>query len=94
MKIYKGDLFDRPDNFTGIVITSHNNEIWFLNGEAHRVDGPAFVGPHGTYWCLFGYTVTEEEHNRRTAWTRTTIGKLILSQPHFGLDSEDEGVAK
>jgi hypothetical protein len=79
---------DRPCNFTGIVECYNGDNIWLLNGKRHRVDGPASECAGGDkYWFLNGVRMTEEEHYKRTAWTRTTLGKLIFNE-HFTLDGE------
>lgn len=36
-------------------------ENWFINGDFHRVDGPAVRGTHAT-WCLFGLQLVEKNH--------------------------------
>jgi hypothetical protein len=37
-----------PYGFTGIAIRIDNkDETWFLEGEEHRLDGPAFIGLDG-----------------------------------------------
>ena len=30
-----------PENFTGINVTDNGHKFWRLNGERHRLDGPA-----------------------------------------------------
>jgi hypothetical protein len=47
--------WNRPDNFTGIVEDFDGNKFWFLNGEVHRLDGPAIEYADGTKsWYLKG----------------------------------------
>jgi hypothetical protein len=76
-----------PDNFTGIIEEPDGNKYWFLNGKEHRVDGPAVEFADGTIkkWYLNGMKVTEKEHIKRTAYLRTTLGKLIFNE-HFKLE--------
>jgi hypothetical protein len=73
--------WSKPGNFTGSVEHPSGNKRWFLNGKRHRVDGPA-VEHAGGYklWYLNGESMTEEEHTRRTAYLRTTLGKLIFNK--------------
>jgi hypothetical protein len=88
MKTIKlGDYWDRPDNFTGIVEDRYDNKYWCLNGKRHRVDGPAIEWSDGDKeWFMNGEQITEEDHAKRTAWTKTTLGKLIFNE-HFKLES-------
>jgi hypothetical protein len=81
MEVFKGWLVDRPDKFTGIVERPDGDKFWCLNGGWHRVDGPAIEWFDGaTYWFLNGVYMTEEEHYKRTAYLRTTLGKLIFKE--------------
>lgn len=65
---------------------SDGTKFWFLDGESHRVDGPAVEFASGNkHWCLNGVRMLEEEHTKKTAYLRTTLGKLIFSE-HFKLD--------
>ena len=53
----------------------------YVNGKLHRLNGPAIEYANGTkLWCLEGEELTEEEHFKRTAWTRSELGRLILKQ--------------
>jgi hypothetical protein len=62
------------------------SKVWYLNGERHRVDGPAIEwSGGGKYWCLNGEYMSEEEHYKKTAYLRTTLGKLIFNE-HFKLE--------
>jgi hypothetical protein len=86
MKVFKGWFGDRPDNFTGIVENPDGAKRWCLNGEWHRVDGPAVEHADGDkYWYLNGEFLTEIEHTKRTAYLRTTLGKIIFNE-HFKLE--------
>jgi hypothetical protein len=87
VKVFKGWFGDEPDNFTGIVENPNGHKYWFLNGKRHRVDGPAIEWSDGRSWSwwLNGEYMTEEKHTKRTAWCRTTLGKLILNE-HFKLE--------
>jgi hypothetical protein len=41
------------DNEPTLKINSLGDNFWWLNGELHRVDGPAIERAHGTkWWCL------------------------------------------
>jgi hypothetical protein len=117
MKVFKGWFGDQPDNFTGIVETPRGNKYWYLNGERHRVGGPASEYPGGSkrwylnglrhrvdgpasewadgteIWYLNDVEMTEDEHTKRTACYRTTLGRLILKKEgHFKLQTEEESV--
>jgi hypothetical protein len=86
MKVFKGWTWNMPNNFTGIVENNSGNKHWYLNGEKHRVDGPAIEYVGGVKaWFLNGERVTEEEHYKKTAYLRTTLGKLIFNE-HFKLE--------
>ena len=54
-KILKiSDWREIPQNYTGIVEWNGYKE-WYLNGEYHRIDGPAVEYPNGTKeWYLNG----------------------------------------
>ena len=41
-------------------------QTWWLHGQRHRTDGPAYIAPSGLkeYW-LHGKQVSEEEFNKR-----------------------------
>jgi len=44
-----------PKRFTGIVEYTSGTKVWYLNGQWHRVDGPAIEYPDGTKeWWLNG----------------------------------------
>ena len=46
---------DIPDNYTGKVILSNGDKVWFKNGKCHREDGPAFIYFDGSkYWFKNG----------------------------------------
>lgn len=51
----------------------YGNENWFLNGELHREDGPAFKGVNGDeQWCIHGKLHREDGpaviKNKYWAW--------------------------
>jgi hypothetical protein len=52
-----------PQNYTGVVEYSMNIKEWYLNGELHRVDGPAIDYPLAGYqrWFLNGIEYSQEE---------------------------------
>ena len=55
---------DRPSHFTGISIIL-DMEHWFLNGQKHRVNGPAVSWPnHKEYWLL-NTMLDQQEHKGR-----------------------------
>jgi hypothetical protein len=82
-------VWSGPDNYTGIVENPYGDKVWFLNGLRHRVDGPACVWDDGDeWWYLTDEYMTEEEHSKRTAYLRTTLGRLILKE-HFTLGDEN-----
>jgi hypothetical protein len=89
MRVFKGGFGNIPNKFTGIVESQGGNKYWFLKGKHHRVGGPAVEWWDGTSsWGLNGEWITEEEHSRRTAWTKTTLGRLILKEDYFKLTGE------
>ena len=46
---------DIPENYTGIAEYPNGTKRWYLNGEYHRIDGPAIEHSNGTkQWCLKG----------------------------------------
>ena len=50
---------------------------WFLNGERHREDGPAYEWADGTKaWFLNGQRLTEQEFNNRTQTKELTIEQI------------------
>jgi hypothetical protein len=50
------------------TIDSNGAKRWYLNGQQHRVDGPAIEYADGTKeWYLNGDCMTEAEHKRRTS---------------------------
>jgi hypothetical protein len=84
--IIRDNVWTRPTKFTGIVESKNGDKAWYLNGEYHRVDGPALECANGTgYWWLNGSHILETEHSKRTAYLRTTLGKLIFNE-HFKLE--------
>lgn len=51
-----------PENFTGIHIVHNGNKFYRLNGERHRLDGPAIEYASGyKEWFVDGKEVTELE---------------------------------
>lgn len=42
-----------PENFTGIVELGSGTKYWYLNGNYHRLDGPAMEGWNGTKVWFF-----------------------------------------
>jgi hypothetical protein len=86
--IFKGWFGSQPYNFTGIVEAPRGDKFWLLNGESHRVDGPSseWADGHKT-WYLNGEYMSEEEHYKKTAYLRTTLGKLIFNE-HFKLERD------
>ena len=50
---------------------------WYLNGELHRVDGPAVENADGTkFWFLNGKLFTESEFNKRMNPKELTIAEI------------------
>jgi len=46
---------DRPFGFTGIVEYGDGDKFWYLNGNAHREEGPAAIRANGSkYWITNG----------------------------------------
>ena len=44
-----------PNGFTGIAEFANGSKKWYLDGEPHRVDGPAYEGADGSKeWWLNG----------------------------------------
>ena len=54
MKTIKVTFTDEiPKNYTGIVEYTNSDKVWYLDGERHRVDGPAVEYANCTkYWYL------------------------------------------
>jgi hypothetical protein len=53
LKINNGN--DIPRKYTGITESPFGDKQWFLNGELHRDDGPAFENIYGDkHWFLNG----------------------------------------
>ena len=51
-----------PYNFTGIVKYMNGNKFWYINGNPHRLDGPACEWHDGSKsWWIDGKKVTELE---------------------------------
>lgn len=52
-----------PDNFTGIVKYPTGGKYWYLNGEYHRLNGPAAELWNGEKeWYINGKQISEEQH--------------------------------
>lgn len=87
MKIIHADRWgDIPHDFTGLAYQTDGTEVYIKDGVHHRVEGPTVILPNGRKrWALEGEEMSEEEHTKRTAPYRTTLGKLILNE-HFKLD--------
>jgi hypothetical protein len=44
-----------PENYSGICEYSNGDKAWYLNGQLHRDDGPAFESIYGDkHWHLNG----------------------------------------
>jgi hypothetical protein len=56
MNIMKANYYDDiPENYYGICEYSNGNKAWYLNGQLHRDDGPAFESIYGDkHWYLNG----------------------------------------
>ena len=51
LKLKRGEF--APENYTGIVEYLDGTKIWYLNGQRHREDGPAYEYSNGAkYWCI------------------------------------------
>ena len=51
-----------PKNFTGFVEWPDGSKEWFMNGNQHRLEGPAFIGcTNKKLWYVDGKEVTEEQ---------------------------------
>ena len=62
------------------------SKVWYLNGEYHREDGPAVeYASGGKSWFLNNKQYTEDEHRKKTAYLRTSIGKIIFNN-YFTLE--------
>ena len=64
--ITQGDFWEllsakEQKNFTGIVDWGNGLQLYYQNGKAHRIDGPAYIGPNGqvSYW-IDGERVSKE----------------------------------
>ena len=63
-KLVKNILcFENKETFTGVVEDSNGNTSYYLNGKAHREDGPAITYAHGRKeWFLNGKRHREDGH--------------------------------
>jgi uncharacterized Fe-S cluster-containing protein len=63
MNVLKINIWgDIPENYTGIVEHPNGIKIWYLNGQRHRLDGPAIEYKNGDkYWFLNGFNYSQEE---------------------------------
>ena len=51
-----------PIKFTGIVVYPNGSKHWVVDGNLHRIDGPAIESSNGTKeWCVDDKEVTELE---------------------------------
>jgi len=90
--IYYFDALGRRHNTQGPSI-NHNNrtKMWFINGERHRVEGPAFITPIGEIWYYNGMihrfggpALTNLEFNRKeyflydTQYSRVKYNKIMF----------------
>ena len=49
-----------------VKVWSDGAKQWFLNGERHREDGPAYEHANGDkFWFLNGKLLTEEQFNKK-----------------------------
>lgn len=72
------DESEIPLNYTGIAEWGCGSRRWYLNGDFHRIYGPAIESVDGyKFWFLNGVEITEEEHTRRLKYMNTTLGKLL-----------------
>jgi hypothetical protein len=82
---------DIPDEFTGITEWSDGSKRWWLNGELHREDGPAYEGSNGyKQWWLDGkyYFSNTELRERKSNYiilkrgilTEYTFGSVLLTR--------------
>jgi hypothetical protein len=45
-----------------VKVYKNGTQMWYLNGQLHRTDGPAVIWADGAqFWYLNGKQVTEEE---------------------------------
>ncbi len=50
-----GTHMAKESNKVKHTICPDGTEVWYLNGEYHREDGPAVIYPNGAeIWCLYG----------------------------------------
>lgn len=47
------------------MVSSYGRQCWFLNGERHRIGGPAIIDVGANYqaWYIEGKQYTEEKYN-------------------------------
>jgi hypothetical protein len=95
-----------PKGFTGVVEYIDGEKVWYLNGECHRVDGPAVEWANGTKeWRLNGklHRVDGPAYeradglkqwylNRNFIYALEPIGEYILIED--GLPSKFEWLGK
>ena len=54
---------DFPKNFTGIMGVPNGDKVWLVNGQVHRIDGPAVDCSNGTkFWYIDDKQITKEQH--------------------------------
>ena len=56
------EYIEEHPNFTGCLINSNKDIVWFKNGELHREDGPAFEwSDREKSWYLNNIRYTEQK---------------------------------
>ena len=59
-----------------VIVNSHGEQSWYLNGKRHREDGPAIICADGSQsWYLNDIELTEQEFNNRN---RPCVGKVVV----------------
>ena len=60
------------------TLKHHSFSNWYVNGQRHRVDGPAIEQTDGDKsWHLYGKCVTEAEH-----YAQTCVYQFIMQKPN------------
>ena len=71
----------RPENYTGIAKWPNGTKAWYLNGDSHREDGPAFEMANGYKgWWLNGDEYTESEWKVAVEKLNKERGKVSMKK--------------
>jgi hypothetical protein len=95
MNVLKVDVcYNVPHNYTGIAELHTGSKYWYLNGQRHRLDGPAIEFKNGSKeWWFNGKKHREdgpaiEDSNGHKAWYLNGIN--YSQEEWFELLSEED----